>query len=73
MGWDTISPLTYQNNTHFETYMKETDLKQQILMENLVPENLVGGDFNLPDIDWLLENIDKHQYCKGRCYKDYKD
>ena len=53
--------------------MKETDLKQQILMENLVPENLVGGDFNLPDIDWLLENIDKHQYCKGRCYKDYKD
>ena len=53
--------------------MKETDLKQQILMENLVPENLVGGDFNLPDIDWLLKNIVKHQYCKERCYKDYKD
>ena len=23
-----------------------------------------GGDFNLPDIDWLLQHIVKHQYCK---------
>ena len=27
-------------NTHFETYVKEADLKQQILMENPVPDNL---------------------------------
>ena len=27
-------------NAHFETYVKETDLKQQILTENLVPDNL---------------------------------
>ena len=27
-------------NTHFGTYMKEPDLKQQILIENLVPDNL---------------------------------
>ena len=27
-------------NTHFETYVKEADLKQQILMENLVLDNL---------------------------------
>ena len=27
-------------NTHFGTYMKEADLKQQILIENLVPDNL---------------------------------
>ena len=24
----------------------------------------VGGNFNLPDIDWLLKGIVKHQYCK---------
>ena len=27
-------------NTHFETYVKEADLKRQILTENLVPDNL---------------------------------
>ena len=27
-------------NTHFETYVKEADLKQQILMTNVVPDNL---------------------------------
>ena len=27
-------------NTHFETYVKEADLKQQILMKNPVPDNL---------------------------------
>ena len=27
-------------NTHFESYVKEADLKQQILTENLVPDNL---------------------------------
>ena len=27
-------------NAHFETYVKEADLKQQILTENLVPDNL---------------------------------
>ena len=27
-------------NTHFETYVKEADLKQQILMENPVQDNL---------------------------------
>ena len=27
-------------NTHFRTYMKEADLKQQILIENPVPDNL---------------------------------
>ena len=27
-------------NTHFETYVKEADLKQQILMENPAPDNL---------------------------------
>ena len=27
-------------NTHFETYVKEADLKQQIVMENPVPDNL---------------------------------
>ena len=27
-------------NTHFETYVKEADLKQQILVENPVPDNL---------------------------------
>ena len=27
-------------NTHFETYVKEANLKQQILMENPVPDNL---------------------------------
>ena len=26
--------------THFETYVKEADLKQQILMENPMPDNL---------------------------------
>ena len=27
-------------DTNFETYVKETDLKQQILMENPMPDNL---------------------------------
>ena len=27
-------------NTHFETYVKDGDLKQQILMENQVPDIL---------------------------------
>ena len=27
-------------NTHFETYVKEADLKQRILMKNVVPDNL---------------------------------
>ena len=27
-------------NTHFETYVKEADLKEQIFMENPVPDNL---------------------------------
>ena len=27
-------------NTHFETYVKDADLKQQILMTNVVPDNL---------------------------------
>ena len=27
-------------NTHFETYVKEADLKQNILMENPIPDNL---------------------------------
>ena len=27
-------------NTHFEAYVKEADLKQQILMTNVVPDNL---------------------------------
>ena len=27
-------------NTHFETYVKEADLKHQILMENPVADNL---------------------------------
>ena len=27
-------------NTHFETYVKEADIKQQVLMENPMPDNL---------------------------------
>lgn len=32
--------MTEYAKTHFEIYVKETDLKQQILIENLVPDNL---------------------------------
>ena len=28
------------SNTHFETYVKEADLKQKILTENPVPDSL---------------------------------
>ena len=27
-------------NTHFETYVKEADIKQQVLVENPMPDNL---------------------------------
>ena len=46
-------------NTHFETYVKEADLKQQILSENPMPDNLE----QVKKLDNFVRNIlkDKHK------------
>ena len=46
-------------NTHFGTYVKEADLKEQILMENPVPDNLS----QLKKLDNFVHEIlkDKHK------------
>ena len=47
-----------------------SDLKQLTTdLQDLLPQYKnspfwVGVDFNLPDIDWLLKSVVKHQYCK---------
>ena len=48
-------------NTHFETYVKEADLKQEILTENLVPDNLD----QVKKLDDFLHNILKDR-CKQK-------
>ena len=40
-----------------------TELQDLLLQYKNLPF-WVGGDFNLPVIDWSLKNIVKHQYCK---------
>ena len=40
-----------------------TELQDLLLQYKNLPF-WVGGDFNLPDIDWSLKSIVKHQYCK---------
>ena len=37
---------------------------QDLLLQQKNSPFWVGGDFNLPDIDWSLKSIVKHQYCK---------
>ena len=48
-------------NTHFETYVKEADLKQEILTENPVPDNLD----QVKKLDDFLHNILKDR-CKQK-------
>ena len=37
---------------------------QDLLLQCKSSPFWIGGDFNLPDIDWSLKSIVKHQYCK---------
>ena len=37
---------------------------QDVLLQCKSSPFWVGGDFNLPDFDWSLKSIVKHQYCK---------
>ena len=39
-GYNLSTDMAAYANTHFETYVKEADLKQQTLMKNPVPDNL---------------------------------
>ena len=46
------------SNTHFETYVKEADLKQKILTENPVPDSLD----QLKKLGNFVRNISKDKF-----------
>ena len=51
------------NTTHFNEFLNSLTEKMRPL-ESPLPDIVFGGDFNLPNIDWLEKNkFDMHQRC----------